>query len=71
MSLSRPIRKYPRTPHLTGSHLQAGDHDLKQIPLEDLKGLLCLVALFESADESAERDHVPRGPLALQGPECF
>lgn len=43
MSLSRPIRKYPRTPHLTGSHLQAGDHDLKQIPLEDLKGLPLIV----------------------------
>ncbi len=30
------IRKYPRTPHLTGSKLQPGDEDLAAIPVADL-----------------------------------
>jgi RNA ligase len=30
--------KYPRTPHLRGSKLQDGDHDLEQVDLADLKG---------------------------------
>jgi hypothetical protein len=30
--------KYPRTPHLRGSRLQAGDHDLGQVDLADLSG---------------------------------
>jgi hypothetical protein len=37
------IRKYPRTPHLEGSRLQPGDHDLDQVPLETLAGAYVVV----------------------------
>lgn len=30
------ILKYPRTPHLEGSRLQEGDHDLSQIPFKNI-----------------------------------
>ncbi|NJO56275.1 MAG: RNA ligase family protein [Rhodospirillales bacterium] len=30
--------KYPRTPHLAGSKLQAGDHDLEQVAIGSLTG---------------------------------
>jgi hypothetical protein len=30
--------KYPRTPHLRGSRLQDGDHDLEQVDVADLNG---------------------------------
>jgi hypothetical protein len=30
--------KYPRTPHLLGSKLQPGDHDLQQIPFSAVEG---------------------------------
>ena len=36
--MSYPILKYPRTPHLEGSRLQAGDEDLSQVPFSHLKG---------------------------------
>lgn len=32
------IRKYPRTQHLAGSRLQAGDEDLDAVPMSALKG---------------------------------
>lgn len=32
------ILKYPRTPHLSGSRLQAGDEDLSQVPFETVLG---------------------------------
>lgn len=32
------IYKYPRTPHIRGSRLQAGDEDLADMPLDALKG---------------------------------
>lgn len=32
------IRKYPRTQHVRGSRLQHGDHDLTDVPFEDLSG---------------------------------
>ena len=32
------IKKFPRTPHLTGSHFQVGDHDLAAIPFDLLEG---------------------------------
>jgi hypothetical protein len=38
-----PIHKYPRTPHLAGSRLQPGDHDLEQVPLEALTGRFVVV----------------------------
>ncbi len=37
------LHKYPRTPHLTGSHLQPGDEDLSVVSLEHLKGLRLVV----------------------------
>jgi hypothetical protein len=37
------IHKYPRTQHLEGSRLQAGDSDLAQVPLEALRGQYCVV----------------------------
>ncbi len=35
--------KYPRTQHLQGSRLQAGDHDLAQVPFADVRGLHLVV----------------------------
>lgn len=32
------IKKYPRTPHLCGSKLQAGDEDITQIPFSLIRG---------------------------------
>jgi len=37
------IAKYPRTPHLAGSRLQPGDHDLEQVPLSELRGAYVVV----------------------------
>lgn len=37
------IRKYPRTRHLEGSRLQAGDHDLAAVPLAALRGRYVVV----------------------------
>lgn len=37
------ITKYPRTPHLEGSRLQPGDHDLEQVPLSALRGRYVVV----------------------------
>ncbi len=36
MTYDYKILKYPRTPHLQGSRLQAGDEDLSQIPFEEI-----------------------------------
>lgn len=33
-----PLAKFPRTPHLTGSRLQAGDEDLARVALRALSG---------------------------------
>lgn len=37
------IHRYPRTPHLAGSRLQPGDHDLSQVALDALRGAYCVV----------------------------
>jgi hypothetical protein len=37
------VIKYPRTPHLEGSRLQPGDHDLAQIELDHLRGRYVVV----------------------------
>jgi len=37
------IHRYPRTPHLEGSRLQPGDHDLAQVPLAELRGRYVIV----------------------------
>lgn len=38
-----PIRKYPRTPHLEGSGLQAGDEDLAVVGFQQLAGKYLVV----------------------------
>jgi hypothetical protein len=38
MSSTNPIHKYPRTPHIAGSGLQAGDEDLAVVPFPTLAG---------------------------------
>ena len=38
-----PIRKYPRTPHLEGSRLQHGDHDLEAVPFARIRGRFVVV----------------------------
>lgn len=43
MRAMEAILKYPRTPHLQGSRLQAGDEDLSQVPYKDLAGLYIVV----------------------------
>lgn len=37
------IFKYPRTHHLEGSRLQPGDHDLRQVSLDSLRGTYCVI----------------------------
>jgi YD repeat-containing protein len=37
------VIKYPRTPHLEGSRLQVGDHDVDQVALDDLRGAYVVV----------------------------
>ncbi|GAA0969957.1 RNA ligase family protein [Actinocorallia libanotica] len=37
------IRKYPRTPHLRGSRLQPGDHDLAAVPFREVAGRYLVV----------------------------
>lgn len=38
MTTDFSIRKYPRTPHIEGSRLQAGDEDLSQIRFDAIRG---------------------------------
>ncbi|PNV62934.1 DNA ligase [Clostridium sp. chh4-2] len=42
------ILKYPRTRHIEGSRIQAGDEDLKNVPFEEIKGRF--VVLEEKVD---------------------
>ncbi|GIG61064.1 DNA ligase III [Longispora fulva] len=37
------LRKYPRTPHLQGSRLQPGDHDLAAVPFDEIRGRFLVV----------------------------
>ncbi|MGI8331637.1 RNA ligase family protein [Actinomadura scrupuli] len=37
------FRKYPRTPHLEGSRLQPGDHDLAAVPYAEVAGRFLVV----------------------------
>jgi hypothetical protein len=41
--VTEAIQRYPRTPHLEGSRLQHGDHDLAQVPLAALRGAYCVI----------------------------
>ncbi|MGC4114561.1 MAG: RNA ligase family protein [Myxococcales bacterium] len=43
MTISGQIHKYPRTQHIEGSRLQAGDEDLAQVPFSALRGQFLVV----------------------------
>jgi hypothetical protein len=58
------IHKYPRTPHLEGSRLQPGDHDLEQVPLEALRGRHVVVE--EKLDGANAGISLADGKLRLQ-----
>ena len=69
------IRKYPRTPHLEGSRLQPGDHDLGQVPFRDLHGRRLVVSekldganSGLSFDDGAELHLQSRGHHLTGGP---
>ncbi|MFT5682327.1 MAG: hypothetical protein ACI8RZ_003245 [Myxococcota bacterium] len=38
-----PMRRFPRTPHIEGSRLQAGDRDLSQVPFSEIAGLNLII----------------------------
>lgn len=59
------IRKYPRTPHLLGSRLQPGDHDLAAVPFRELAGRHLVVE--EKLDgANCGISFAPDGTLRLQ-----
>jgi len=69
------IQKYPRTPHLEGSRLQVGDHDLSQIKIEEIKHrFLVLEEKLDGAnvgisfDESGKLMLQSRGHFLTGGP---
>ncbi|MEL6341593.1 MAG: RNA ligase family protein [Myxococcota bacterium] len=65
MNRNHAIRKYPRTPHIEGSKLQIGDHDLSQIPIGALKGRpLVIEEKIDGANAGLSFD--ARGRLLLQ-----
>lgn len=59
------IIKYPRTQHIEGSRLQAGDEDLSQLPFEDF--LNCRLVIEEKIDgANSAVSFDPNGNLLLQ-----
>lgn len=62
--MSEPIRKYPRTPHIEGSRLQAGDEDLLEIPVTALRGRHTVVE--EKVDGANVAVSFQDGALMLQ-----
>jgi hypothetical protein len=59
------IAKYPRTPHLEGSRLQPGDHDLEAVPLAELRGRYVVVEeKLDGANAGLSLDE--HGALRLQ-----
>lgn len=59
------IIKYPRTPHVEGSRLQAGDEDLSQIPFDTLEGRhLVVEEKIDGANSAVSFD--AEGRLLLQ-----
>ncbi len=59
------IRKYPRTPHLAGSHLQPGDEDLAQVAFSNIKGRnLVIEEKIDGANSAISFDD--NGQLLLQ-----
>lgn len=60
-----PIRKYPRTRHIEGSRLQAGDEDLSQVPFSEVRGKHLIVE--EKVDgANMAVSFAPDGLLLLQ-----
>lgn len=59
------IIKYPRTPHLEGSRLQAGDEDLSQVPFKRILGRNIVVEeKIDGANSAVSFDD--KGKLLLQ-----
>lgn len=59
------IKKYPRTQHIEGSRLQAGDHDLSQFPFLGIKGInLVIEEKVDGANAGISFDET--GALRLQ-----
>ena len=56
--MSYPILKYPRTPHLEGSRLQAGDEDLSQVPFSHLKGKYLVIEEKVDDKEIAKEENI-------------
>lgn len=56
--------KYPRTPHVEGSRLQPGDHDLHAVPFAQVRGHLVIEEKLDGANVGICFDH--RGALQLQ-----
>ncbi len=64
--MSAPVlRKYPRTPHIQGSRLQADNEDLEQIAFELLRGRQIVVEEKVDGANSA-LSFTPEGQLLLQ-----
>jgi hypothetical protein len=62
------LHKYPRTPHLEGSRLQPGDHDLDQVPLESLRGAYVVVEeKIDGANAGMSLDDAGRLRLQSRG----
>ncbi len=62
------IHKYPRTPHLEGSRLQPGDHDLEQVPLAELRGRFVVVEeKLDGANAGVSLDDDARVRLQSRG----
>ncbi len=62
------ICKYPRTPHLEGSRLQPGDHDLEQVPLAALAGQFVVVEeKLDGANAGLSLDEAGRLRLQSRG----
>jgi len=63
--VTEQIRKYPRTQHIEGSRLQAGDEDLASVPFRELRGRHLVVE--EKIDgANAGISFSPEGELRLQ-----
>lgn len=65
MNTDYSIIKYPRTPHIEGSRLQAGDEDLSQIPFSGIAGRhLVIEEKIDGANTALSFN--PQGELLLQ-----
>ncbi len=63
--MTPPIKKYPRTQHIEGSRLQAGDEDFAAVSFEEIKGLpLVVEEKIDGANSAISFDE--NGELLLQ-----